>query len=98
MRMARHGSFRNPIRLLLHVPVPWVFVLTYLVGAGLEFARSLVIPTGALIGVVVAGGVLFAVGAVIAGLSLLIFRAERTTTVPGRGSSQLVTWGLYQLS
>jgi hypothetical protein len=31
-------SSRNPIRLLLRLPVPWVFVLVYLIGAGAERA------------------------------------------------------------
>ena len=29
---------RNPIRLLLHIPVPWVFVLGYLIGVAVERA------------------------------------------------------------
>jgi hypothetical protein len=32
------GSFGNPIRLLMHIPVPWVFILAYLIGVALELA------------------------------------------------------------
>jgi protein-S-isoprenylcysteine O-methyltransferase Ste14 len=49
-------------------------------------------------GIDVVGGVLFAIGAVIAGWSLWIFRKARTTTVPGRASAALVTWGPYRLT
>jgi hypothetical protein len=31
---------KNPVRLLLHVPVPWVFVLTYLLGVVLRTCAS----------------------------------------------------------
>ena len=87
---------RNPIRLLLHVPVPWVFVLTYLGGVVLEHF----FPSGAksLHGLDLAGGVLFLIGAVVAGFSLLIFHKQRTTTTPGESSSKLVTWGPYRFS
>ena len=38
----------NPIRLLMRVPVPWVFVLAYLAGVGLEFAYPSHTGTGPL--------------------------------------------------
>ncbi len=92
------NSVGNPIRLLLHVPVPWVFVLTYLVGVGLESAFPLGVPKGRLLGITVAGAVVFAAGAVLAGWSLLLFKKARTTTVPGKLSSKLVTYGPYRIS
>jgi len=98
MNKTRQGSRRNSLRLLMHVPVPWVFVLAYLVGAGLEFAHPSHTGTEALPGVRVAGSVLFAIGTAIAGWSLFIFRQGRTTTVPGKKSSMLVTWGPYRFS
>ena len=98
MRGKQQGSGGHPIRLLMRVPVPWVFVLTYLVGAGLEFGHPSHTGTEPLRGVSVAGGVLFALGAAVAGWSLVIFRRARTTTVPGRASSKLVTWGPYRFS
>jgi protein-S-isoprenylcysteine O-methyltransferase Ste14 len=87
------------MRLLMRVPVPWVFVLTYLLGASVE---SVVRRPGrspeAFVAVSVVGIFLFAVGATIAAWSLLIFRKARTTTVPGKASTRLVTWGPYRLS
>jgi len=89
---------RNPVRLLLRIPVPWVFVLAYLAGVGVEFAwrahapgPTLPVPTGM-------GAVLFVIGAIIAGWGLLTFGRARTTTVPGRASSALVTWGPYRFT
>ena len=89
---------KNPIQLLMHVPVPWVFVLTYLVGVGMESVFPFKVHPEALLGLGAGGGVLFMVGAVIAGWSWLIFHSVRTTTIPGRQSTQLVTWGPYRLS
>ena len=88
----------NPLRLLMHVPVPWVFILAYLVGAAIEYAR----PSDVLAAwpgfSVAAGAALFMLGALIAGRSLWIFRHARTTTVPGRVSSELVTRGPYRFT
>jgi protein-S-isoprenylcysteine O-methyltransferase Ste14 len=98
MTIREQNAARNPVRLLLHVPVPWVFVLTYLIGVGVEFVRPSSIPKQALSAIRTAGAVLFVVGAAIAGWSLAIFHSVRTTTVPGRTSSSLVTWGPYRFS
>ena len=88
----------NPLRLLMLVPVPWVFVLTYLLGVGLEFTRSRAIrPETAQVSTLV-GAVLFAAGGLIAGWGLVIFRKARTTTVPGKTSAKLVTWGPYRFT
>lgn len=97
MSAAQQGANRNPLRILMRVPVPWVFVLTYLVGVGVEYAG----PTHAikaLPSVSVAGGVLFVIGAAIAGWGLLTFWRAGTTTVPGTASARLVTWGPYRFS
>ncbi|HKW64907.1 MAG TPA: isoprenylcysteine carboxylmethyltransferase family protein [Candidatus Acidoferrum sp.] len=88
----------NPMRLLMRVPVPWVFVLTYLLGVGLEFTRSRVIRSEtAQVSTIVGSGV-FTVGALIAGWGWVIFRKARTTTVPGKASAKLVTWGPYRFT
>jgi protein-S-isoprenylcysteine O-methyltransferase Ste14 len=91
-------SIGNRIRLLMHIPVPWVFILAYFVGVGLEWAFSPHIRKEELRGITVAGAGVFVAGAVIAGWSLLIFHKARTTTVPGRASAKLVTSGPYRIS
>jgi protein-S-isoprenylcysteine O-methyltransferase Ste14 len=83
--------------LLLHVPVPWVFVLTYLIGVGLEHIRPLALSIDwrHLTGV---GDAVFVVGFALAGWGWLTFRTAGTTTVPGQTSSQMVTWGPYRFT
>ena len=88
-----------PFRLLLGIPVPWVFVLTYVVGVALEAGWPFQIgPTPNAHVTSWGGAVVFAIGAVIAGWGLTTFRKARTTTVPGRTSAELVTWGPYRFS
>lgn len=90
---------RNPLRLLLKVPVPWVFVLGYLAGLALQFLlphsvlshRADWVSTGI-------GAVLFALGAAIAGWGLALFHRASTTTVPGQTSRLLMTRGPYRLT
>ena len=86
-------------RLLLRIPVPWVFVLTYLGGVVLEIGWPVsALPTMNAKPVSWSGAIVFTVGAIIAGWGLVTFRKARTTTVPGRTSAQLVTWGPYRFS
>jgi protein-S-isoprenylcysteine O-methyltransferase Ste14 len=90
---------KNPVRWLLRVPVPWIFVLAYLVGASLghwvRLGLSVVAPRGASL---TAGGALLAAGALIAGWALTIFHRVGTTTVPGQSSDRLVEWGPYRFT
>jgi len=82
---------------LLRVPVPWVFVLMYLIGAGTEsifhlgnFADyAFLTPTGF---------VVFVFGSAVAAWGWFIFWDRRTTRVPGESSSALVTWGPYRFT
>ncbi|MGA9958647.1 MAG: isoprenylcysteine carboxylmethyltransferase family protein [Acidobacteriaceae bacterium] len=90
---------KNPVRLLLRVPVPWVFVLGYAVGLALQFILPHAVLSGraSWISVGVGAG-LFALGAVIAGWGLTLFHRASTTTVPGERSERLVTRGPYRLT
>jgi protein-S-isoprenylcysteine O-methyltransferase Ste14 len=89
---------KNHVRFLLHIPVPWVFVLNYLLGIPLERIHPRVISPQGAHDSTIAGALLFAIGAVIAGWGLILFRTARTTTVPGRSSAQLVTSGPYRFT
>lgn len=89
---------KNSMQFLMRVPVPWVFVLAYLLGAAFESVRPSPRFPGMAHVSTITGGVLFAVGAVIAASGLLIFHKARTTTVPGQTSAKLVTWGPYRFS
>lgn len=86
-------------RILLKIPVPWVYVLAYLVGVALQF----ILPTRFIspekhTAVKIVGAGIFLVGALFAGWSLLIFRKARTTTTPGETSQKLIVKGPYRIS
>ena len=98
MSTLKPAGAKGAFRLLMRIPVPWVFVLMYLLGAGLEHALPLRPGNGAPFGFTVVGGVLLGIGAVIAGWGLVTFRAARTTTVPGKTSACVVSWGPYRFS
>src|SRR5689334_19330551 len=83
---------------MMRVPVPWVYVLGYLVGAGLERVAPLTPRAQVPSGVFVAGVILFAAGAVLAGWGWALFHRAGTTRVPGRASVALVTSGPYRVS
>jgi protein-S-isoprenylcysteine O-methyltransferase Ste14 len=86
-------------RLLLRIPVPWVFVLTYLIGVVLE--ATVPIQTRHLVDanvMLLVGASVFSIGAFLAGWGLVTFRRARTTTIPGQTSARLVTWGPYSFS
>ena len=88
----------NPTRFILHVPVPWVFVLGYLAGVAVERVHQTNVSPNAAYWSPIAGAALFLAGAVIAGWAWTIFRRNRTTTVPGKASARLVTWGPYRFT
>jgi protein-S-isoprenylcysteine O-methyltransferase Ste14 len=98
MSATRTRGLVNLLRLLLHIPVPWVFVLVYLIGVALEHAWPLHLLPATSRSITIAGIVLFAIGAALAGWGLFLFRRARTTTTPGQVSSQMVTWGPYRFT
>ena len=82
----------------MRVPVPWVFVLAYLAGLGLQLLVPIRPQPVTARWIHGAGWGFLAVGATIAVWCLAIFRRRRTTTVPFGHSTDLVTWGPYRLS
>jgi len=94
-----HAPLATPVRLLMRLPVPWVFVLAYLTGLALQ--ELLPAPNGsgaAALAAEAAAGVLFAIGAAIAGWGLVLFHRRKTTTAPGTASAALVTSGPYRFT
>jgi protein-S-isoprenylcysteine O-methyltransferase Ste14 len=89
----------NPVRFLLYIPVPWVYVLTYLTSLVPQYFWPVVIQSHkAITTIKIAGVVLFVIGAFYAGWGLLIFHRAQTTTTPGETSKKLVMSGPYRLS
>jgi protein-S-isoprenylcysteine O-methyltransferase Ste14 len=81
------------------VPVPWLFVLTYLAGACLERVwPAPARPAGITLAGQAVGALLLTIGMALAIWSLALFRRARTTTIPGQLSAQLVTVGPYRFS
>jgi protein-S-isoprenylcysteine O-methyltransferase Ste14 len=84
---------------LLHVPVPWVFVLGYLAGVALQRLIGAPQPAPALRTALWLAGVgLVALGTALAAWSLSLFHRARTTTVPLDAPSTVVIRGPYRLS
>jgi len=98
MTQQAHRRMGKFFRALMHVPVPWIFVLTYLLGVALEFACFRNRGSSGTSVVSDMGIILFAAGATLAGWGWLIFRKARTTRVPGEASTTLVTWGPYRFT
>lgn len=87
-------------RLLLRIPVPWVFVLGYLLGVALQYT---ILPrprfsAAASHSIAILGGALFSLGAIIAGWGLILFHKASTTTTPGETSNALVVRGPYRFT
>lgn len=85
-------------RVLLRIPVPWVFVLTYLAGVGLEAVLHYGPFLPANQSITGVGLVTFVIGAAIAAWGWLIFYKEGTTRVPGKVSTTVVTRGPYRFT
>jgi len=98
MEASREKPSGGISRPLLALPVPWVFVLGYLVGAAPEL---LLLPRKSWQDshlIVTAGIALFAAGALLAGWAWTIFHRKGTTRVPGEASIALVTTGPYRVT
>ena len=84
--------------LLMHIPVPWVFIIAYFVGVALQGFLPVELPPTPHRIARIAGFILLPAGVVLAAWCLTIFRRQRTTTIPGEQSRALVTWGPYRFS
>ena len=86
-------------RPFLHMPVPWVFVLAYLVGVALQLPFPASAGSASLaLAIRLAGLAVFVAGAWIAGWGLLLFHRVETTTAPGEAPARLVTGGPYRFT
>lgn len=88
-----------PAKLPIQLPVPWVYVLVYLLGIVIGWLRPVTFPLHAdPVLVQIAGVIVFSIGVAIAGWGWITFHKAGTTRVPGEVSSELVTWGPYRFT
>jgi len=83
----------------IHLPVPWIFTIGYLIGIVLSLFVPVSISSGLWLAAIQILGVLgLALGAILAFWAQSIFRKLHTTTVPTETTTSLVTWGPYRFS
>ncbi|MGA2876398.1 MAG: isoprenylcysteine carboxylmethyltransferase family protein [Nitrososphaerales archaeon] len=83
----------------MNIPVPWVFVIAYVIGIGISLLVPVTISSSKLVTVFQALGILMlGVGAILAVWGQWVFHKEHTTTVPNETTSTFVTWGPYRFS
>ena len=90
---------RRDIHPVMNIPVPWVFILAYLIG----FVVQLYLPVrirSAVSATVTreVGLTLVGIGIVIAFYALGTFKKRKTTTIPFETPSELVTAGPYRFT
>lgn len=83
----------------MKIPVPWVFILVYLVGAGLQRVLPVaIIPPDLSSPIRSPGFVFIAVGVAVAFSAVGIFKKSNTTTVPFETPSALVISGPFRFT
>ncbi len=98
-RRAREGQRDALVNPVMRVPVPWVFILVYLAGVGVQHFLPIVIRSPDLAWIIrIAGFVFVGVGIAVAFSAVGIFRKTKTTTVPHETPSTLVISGPYRFT
>jgi len=93
------GTKSDGLPALMRIPVPWVFMIGYLIGIGIGFLFPVAIGSALWIAVAqVMGFVSLAVGIILAAWAQWIFRRQHTTTDPTKTTTSLVTWGPYRFT
>ncbi|HYB75493.1 MAG TPA: isoprenylcysteine carboxylmethyltransferase family protein [Nitrososphaerales archaeon] len=93
------GTKSDRLPALMSIPVPWVFVIGYLVGIGVGFLFPVTIGSGFWLAVTqVLGIASLTVGIVLAVWAQWIFHRQHTTTDPTKTTTSFVTWGPYRFS
>lgn len=88
-----------PIHLVMHIPVPWVFILAYLVGVAVQLFLPIHIRSSEVASYGLTAGLVFVVvGVAVAFSALGIFRKRSTTTIPFDTPTSLVTSGPYRIT
>jgi protein-S-isoprenylcysteine O-methyltransferase Ste14 len=89
----KNGARINPV---MRIPVPWVFILAYLIGFVVQLYLPIPVPSPKVVRIcLIAGLVLVIVGVAFAFSALGIFKKRSTTTIPVETPTSLVTSGPY---
>jgi protein-S-isoprenylcysteine O-methyltransferase Ste14 len=84
---------------VMRIPVPWVFILAYLVGVVVQLYVPIPISSARVgMSARVAGIALAAIGVLVAFSALGIFKRRHTTTIPFETPTALVTSGPYRFT
>lgn len=95
-KLQRDATSVSPIN---RVPPPWVYILMYLVGVGLQRFLPMGIRSPEPAWIIRVAGLVFVVaGIALAASALGIFRKAKTTVVPFETPSTLVTSGPYRFT
>ncbi|HEY3746686.1 MAG TPA: isoprenylcysteine carboxylmethyltransferase family protein [Gemmatimonadaceae bacterium] len=92
----KNGVRINPV---MRLPVPWVFMLAYLIGFVVQLYLPIPIRSPEIVrAVLIAGLILVVIGVAVAFSALGIFRKRSTTTIPFETPTSLVTSGPYRFT
>lgn len=92
----QNGARINPV---MRIPVPWVFILAYLIGFVMQLYLPIPIRSPEIVRIgLITGLILIAIGVAIAFTSLGIFRKRSTTTIPFETPTSLVVSGPYRFT
>ncbi len=96
---ARRSRQATGVPLLMRIPVPWVYVLVYLVGVLLNLVLPIAIRSPEVLSVGrIVGLVVIALGVVVAFSARNLFRRSSTTTVPFETPASFVSSGPFRFS
>jgi protein-S-isoprenylcysteine O-methyltransferase Ste14 len=92
----KNGARINPV---MRIPVPWVFILAYLIGFVVQLYLPIPIRAPEIVRIaLIAGLILVVAGVAVAFSALGIFRKRSTTTIPFETPTSLVTSGPYRFT
>jgi protein-S-isoprenylcysteine O-methyltransferase Ste14 len=92
----KNGTRINPV---MRIPVPWVFILAYLIGFVVQLYLPIQIRSPEIVRTaLIAGLILVVIGVAVAFSALGIFRKRSTTTIPFETPTSLVTSGPYRFT
>ena len=92
----QNGARIHPV---MRIPVPWVFILTYLIGFVVELYLPIPVRSPQIVRTaLIAGLILVGIGVAVAFSALGIFRKRSTTTIPFETPTSLVTSGPYRFT